>query len=90
MDLTDGAGNGRVRKPRIRVTKALRNLSQASVTDARYGIYANSGLRGYNEQLGTIALPRIERISRSDIGIFPQAETPAPAVYRATTGTVRS
>ena len=24
MDLTDGAGNGRVRKPRIRVTKALR------------------------------------------------------------------
>ena len=28
MDLADGAGNGRVRKPRIRAIKTLRNLSQ--------------------------------------------------------------
>ena len=29
MDLADGIGNGRVRKPRIRVTKTLQNLPQA-------------------------------------------------------------
>ena len=28
MDLADGIGNGRVRKPRIRVTKTLQNLPQ--------------------------------------------------------------
>ena len=29
MDLADGAGNGRVRKPGIKAVKTLRNLSQA-------------------------------------------------------------
>ncbi len=84
MLFDDGIGN------LFTVTLKSRVVAIPQVTDARYGIYANSGLRGYNEQLGTIALPRIERISRPDIGILPQAETPAPAVYRATTGTVRS
>jgi hypothetical protein len=28
VDLADGAGNGSVRKPRIRAMKALQNLSQ--------------------------------------------------------------
>jgi hypothetical protein len=31
MDMADGAGNGRVRKPRIRTKNALQNLSQALV-----------------------------------------------------------
>ena len=29
VDLADGAGNGSVRKPRIRAMKSLQNLSQA-------------------------------------------------------------
>ena len=45
MDLTDGAGTGRVRKPRIRVTKALRNLSQAPQSALKTNGLADFGAR---------------------------------------------
>ena len=66
MDLTDGAGNGRVRKPRIRVTKALRNLSQASVTQGLL-VFRNSDqferlmhLDGVVSECGGDILPTVQ------------------------------
>ncbi len=61
MDLTDGAGNGRVRKPRIRVTKALRNLSQAPQSALKTNGLADFGARA----------ELVRRIAGPHSAIFP-------------------